>query len=162
MAPVNETLSQNDIKLICYGTIMITGPDYPDEFSNSFLDPSSFTQIGGVHTFNNSPGLKYVWGTFEGIEYGFSLKQDGAYPSSVQSVWVHSKEAGDKNVSASGVRLDVRFDYAYRDSNGATREASWTFFNVDPVEADVIDFTVPAKRNGRKPIAIAMRVRRSV
>lgn len=161
MATVNETLSQNDIKLICYGTIMITGPDYPDEFSNSFLDPSSFTQIGGVHAFNSSPGLKYVWGTFEGIEYGFSLKQDGACPSSVQSVWVHSKEAGDKNVSASGVRLDIRFDYAYRDSTGATREASWTFFNVDPVEADVIDFTVPAKRNGRKPIAIAMRVRRS-
>ena len=160
MATVNEALSQNDIKLICYGTIMITGPDYPDEFSNSFLDPISFTQIG-VHTFNNSPGLKYVWGSFEGIEYGFSLKQDGAYPAATQSVWIHSKEAGDKNASASGVRLDIRFDFAYREANGQMAEASWTFFNVDPVEADVVDFTVPAKRNGRKPVALAMRVRRA-
>ena len=160
MATINESLSQNDIKLICYGTIMITGPDYPEEFSDFLPAAGDFTPIG-EHTFTSASGLKYVWGNFEGIEYGFSLKQDGAYPAATQSVWIHSKEAGDKNASASGVRLDIRFDYKYRNSLGQLANASWTFNNVDPVEADVVDFTIPAKRNGRKPVALSMLVRRA-
>lgn len=162
MAIVNAPLNQNDIKLICYGTIMVTGPDYPDVFSTpDTSDVDDYTLIG-THKFSNITGLKYVWGEFDGITYGFSLKEGGNPTPVTQSIWVHSKEAGDKNFSASGKRLDILLAYEYTDWEGGIKSAAWTFLNVDPVEADVIDFTVPAKRNGRKPLTLKFWVRNSV
>ena len=161
MALASAPLSKDDIRLISYSTIVVNGPDYPDVFNEHPDSAVDWTKIGS-HTFTGIRGLKYVWGTFNGIQYGFSIPEGGNPPPVTQIINVISKEPGDRNRSASGVRLDIRLGYVYRDSLGSVRFVSWEFNNVDPVEADVIDFTVAARRDDRVPLSIDFYVKSAV